>query len=1035
MLISKKKGIMYYPKYFNPILIIVILTILVRLIFISETGYISDINTFKSWALMLGKDGLQNFYYADAFTDYPPAYMYILFIIGKIYLIFNINTTSLLSTIIIKSPAIIFDVLTVALIYKISIKRMRHQKAFIVSLFYALNPAIFIDSAIWGQVDSIYTFFILCSIYLISNVRALDVTTDKNDNDKPTKNRYIIKNYVIGYILFTIAVLLKPQALIFCPIYIFIFIDYFTTDFTNKQKICTSIFSVIICMLVFLLVCLPFINGFDIGVILHQYVGTLSQYDYQTLNAYNFYALLGNNFVNVIAPVFYTIPANIFGLFCVIFFTIITFVYLFVNRNNKFSLFLSVAFINTATFLFCVKMHERYLFPTLLFLLIAYIYSNDKKLLALFFGFSFTLYVNCFDVIKLSLYDYDYSLLKYGLSIISFINLALFVFLFYIVVKTFEVYVYDEYIPNKEERYCYEVEEPIEKKCKFIFSKKDLMLIIIITLIYSVIGFYNLGSAENPKTYARFDKGDQIVVTFPQSEHIKSINILNGVKNDKSITINDNENKGIEQEISLDDVFKWEVYPIDEDFKNVTITFNDNQTYIHEIGFIDNDDNVIEIQNVLCSNSVDDNEVKKVFDEQDNIELEYDYTNSTYFDEIYHARTAFEYVEGLPTYENTHPPLGKDLIAVGIKLFGMSPFNYRLMGVIFGIIMIPFIYMFSLQMFKKTEFALFSSLLLSFDFMHFSQTRLATIDSFVTFFILCMYYFMYLYYQRSFYFDNNRKLYKYLAFSGIFMGFAVATKWTGVYGGIGLGILFFITMFKRYNEYTYEKLSNNQRYTSQFLDKTQNTIVFCVLSFVVVPIIIYCVSYIPYLRANDLHGISAIIENQQHMFSYHSSLYVTHPYASDWWTWLLDLRPVYYYANKVSDTVIAGISGFGNPFIWLMGTVSLLYTFTRLKTDNRNVAIFLLIGYLSQIVPWIFVARTMFMYHYFPATIFMILMITNMFNETFKTIKNKYVLGYMALVILCFIAFYPVLSGMDINEEYLRALRWLPTWVLGPSPM
>ena len=57
------------------------------------------------------------------------------------------------------------------------------------------------------------------------------------------------------------------------------------------------------------------------------------------------------------------------------------------------------------------------------------------------------------------------------------------------------------------------------------------------------------------------------------------------------------------------------------------------------------------------------------------------YLNSTYFDEIYHARTACENIEGVYPYEISHPPLGKLIIAIGIELFGMTPFGWRFSGV------------------------------------------------------------------------------------------------------------------------------------------------------------------------------------------------------------------------------------------------------------------------------------------------------------------------------------------------------------------
>lgn len=69
--------------------------------------------------------------------------------------------------------------------------------------------------------------------------------------------------------------------------------------------------------------------------------------------------------------------------------------------------------------------------------------------------------------------------------------------------------------------------------------------------------------------------------------------------------------------------------------------------------------------------------------------------NSTYFDEIYHARTAWEHLNGVYPYEITHPPLGKIIISIGIALFGMTPFGWRFSGTLFGVLMLPVIYIFA----------------------------------------------------------------------------------------------------------------------------------------------------------------------------------------------------------------------------------------------------------------------------------------------------------------------------------------------------
>jgi predicted membrane-bound dolichyl-phosphate-mannose-protein mannosyltransferase len=144
-------------------------------------------------------------------------------------------------------------------------------------------------------------------------------------------------------------------------------------------------------------------------------------------------------------------------------------------------------------------------------------------------------------------------------------------------------------------------------------------------------------------------------------------------------------------------------------------------------------------------------EYATLFDEQELAVDRATNMNGTYFDEIYHARTAYEMINHYYCYENTHPPLGKEIMALGIMIFGMNPFGWRFMGTLFGVFMVIVMYLFARQFFKSTKYAALTTLLFTFDFMHFVQTRIATIDVFVVLFIMLSYYFMYKYTQLSFY--------------------------------------------------------------------------------------------------------------------------------------------------------------------------------------------------------------------------------------------------------------------------------------------
>ena len=70
---------------------------------------------------------------------------------------------------------------------------------------------------------------------------------------------------------------------------------------------------------------------------------------------------------------------------------------------------------------------------------------------------------------------------------------------------------------------------------------------------------------------------------------------------------------------------------------------------------------------------VADSRYDALFDEQEMYPEVKTYLTGTMFDEVYHGRTAYEFIHGLVTYETTHPQLGKVLIALGVRIFGMTP--------------------------------------------------------------------------------------------------------------------------------------------------------------------------------------------------------------------------------------------------------------------------------------------------------------------------------------------------------------------------
>lgn len=127
-------------------------------------GYSGDINLSKSWAVSAANNFTQ-FYAGKTSSDYPPLYIYVLFIIGKLI---NISTLSNYTVILLKLPSIIADVAASYVIYKVAKKHFSTRLSVLLCAFYMFNPAVFINSTFWGQVDSFFSLIVVLAVYSLS---------------------------------------------------------------------------------------------------------------------------------------------------------------------------------------------------------------------------------------------------------------------------------------------------------------------------------------------------------------------------------------------------------------------------------------------------------------------------------------------------------------------------------------------------------------------------------------------------------------------------------------------------------------------------------------------------------------------------------------------------------------------------------------------------------------------------------------------------------------------------------------------------
>ena len=606
------------------------------------------------------------------------------------------------------------------------------------------------------------------------------------------------------------------------------------------------------------------------------------------------------------------------------------------------------------------------------------------------------------------------------------------------------------------------------------FNKTDWIIMGILVLVYGIISFIRLGDTKVPVTYKVFnDIDDYAIVTLEEETKINKMRyyVGNELGNIEILSSLDGIYYEEVSTLKIGGVFYWADQAINREVKYIKFVGKTGGVTLGDVVFYDdfmNKVNVVSLEN------------DPLTDETDLVPDEISFMSSTYFDEIYYGRTAYEYAHGINVYEWSHPPLGKLLITIPVALFGFSPFNYRLVGNLFGIMLIPLMYILAKKIFKNRKWALLAGLIMMFDCFHFAHTRICLVDGIQVFFILLSVLFMKNYMDLGKKSPFKKKAI-YLLLSGTFIGCAIDTKWNALYVGLGLAITFFVHLLKQYDvnviKYLKEKFTVNKiiRYITIFIiipfvsyylsfiiiskgfanvlmiiyysviglflivmffafiirDKyLLKLFITCVISFILIPVIIYILSYVLFPTVSYYDGtLKGVYDVSKMMYEYHANLVATHPFSSVWYEWPIMARPVWLYSGINSKGLYMTITDIGNPAIWWTGILAVVYLVINFFKKKDDTSKFLLIFIISTFVPYVFVGRLMFMYHYFITLPFVMLGIVafiKWINE--KTKNNMIYYGYIALVIIVFMVFYPVISALPVSSDYVHSLQWLSGW-------
>ena len=466
------------------------------------------------------------------------------------------------------------------------------------------------------------------------------------------------------------------------------------------------------------------------------------------------------------------------------------------------------------------------------------------------------------------------------------------------------------------------------------------------------------------------------------------------------------------------------------------------------------------------------------------------------FDETYYATEGQELLDHGVEWEpstNTgayvvHPPLGKWLIALGIRLLGNNSLGWRLPTVVLGTLAVLILTRTAIRLFRSTVLGAAAGLLMAFDGFQLVLSRLAILDIFVLFFVLAAF--------SCLVVDRDRRRLRWLSAmengvdpalrgkagrpgftwagvpwwrlgGAVMLGCACGVKWSGIFY-----LPVFLLLILLWEVGTRRHAGVRRPWRDALLDE-----IGWLALFVVVTIGTYLATWTGWFLtdtgwkrhyfANELGRTELpFIGALQNLYFYHrdalgfhSTLASPHPYQSWPWQWLLLGRPVaIYYGNEPGcgqDPCSAVITLLGTPVLWwsFIPALAAMVWLGISRRDWRALAIGL--GVVAGIVPWfqpMIHHRTMFYFYAAPAEPFLILAVVFVLGalinapgvavpgRSFHTLTvaqtdrrlygTVFAAVYIVAVALCFWYFYSIWTAQSITHDAWWHHMWLGNrWV------
>ncbi|HEY9820398.1 MAG TPA: phospholipid carrier-dependent glycosyltransferase [Candidatus Sericytochromatia bacterium] len=448
--------------------------------------------------------------------------------------------------------------------------------------------------------------------------------------------------------------------------------------------------------------------------------------------------------------------------------------------------------------------------------------------------------------------------------------------------------------------------------------------------------------------------------------------------------------------------------------------------------------------------------------------------NTLVFDEVYYAKFANNYLTRTQFF-NAHPPLSQYIIAIGIWIGSHLPvgqdavngftgslrttWSYRWLNAFTGSFIPLVVATLAYQLNHRRSFAFIAALFAATDGLFLVESRYALNNVYLVILGLLgqVFFLMALGQQKG-------RRWISLALSGVFFGASACIKWNGLWFLLGAYGIWAAAWVMQWCQRMRKDVTDSSR--RHPLPPLQNLVQLNFLhilgNFAVIPAVTYSLLWIPHLKMNPTPGFW---EAQQEILEFHEKIGsspTVHPYCSSWYSWILMWRPVAYFYQTARDTieqvpaypplpadvgrVIYDVHAIGNPFLWWLSTAAILLLLILLTqrfvegagwkfplTPQTWIALYLVVNWLANLLPWVRVTRCTFLYHYMGASVFSGLALAWLVDRwlTYRDKPQYRSAGVtvICVVLLAFVFWLPIYLGLPLSAADYHLRMWFSSWI------